>query len=206
MVNKLTRKAILSIKKNIDMYGEEMSKLQEKIAVIDEKYRKMAEDAKKDLTIAYSNLESEQEIWQSSLSRYDEDTVNEVLGECTSTTEVNGDGPDLFNDNDENDDNDEKVVDPYAEVDVNNATEETHEESPAPVEENDNTSSGDKPNDNSPESVGEELWPDETQEPEQTPVTEAPESNEPEPQSEEKDEPVEVVDAGDDDWPTISNW
>lgn len=87
MVNKLTRKAILSIKKNIDMYGEEMAKLQEKIAAIDEKYRKMAEEARKDLAIAYANLESEQEIWNTSLSRYDAEDVNEVLGDADTTAE-----------------------------------------------------------------------------------------------------------------------
>jgi len=86
MVSKLTKKAILSIKKNIEMYGGEMAKLQEKIAVIDEKYRKMAEEAKKDLATEYANLEAEQEIWQSSLSRYGEDVVNEVLSEKNASS------------------------------------------------------------------------------------------------------------------------
>lgn len=86
MVSKITKNAILSIKKNIDSYAKEMTKLQEKISVIDEKYRKMAEEAKKDLTNEYSSLEAEQEIWQSSLSRYGDDVVNEVLGEENAST------------------------------------------------------------------------------------------------------------------------
>lgn len=86
MVNKLTKKAIISISKNIAMYGAEMSKLREKIDAIDEKYRKMAEEARKDLALEYSSLEAEQEIWQSSLSRYDSEDVNEVLGEFNATT------------------------------------------------------------------------------------------------------------------------
>ena len=98
MVSTLTRKAIISIKKNLDMYGSAMTKLQEKIAAIDEKYRKMAEEARKDLAAELANLEAEQEIWQTSLSRYDVDDVNEVLGEVDAA-ETTDDTQDDDNDN-----------------------------------------------------------------------------------------------------------
>lgn len=70
------------------MYGVAMAKLQEKISAIDEKYRKMAEEARKDLATEYANLEAEQEIWQTSLSRYDVNDVNEILGEVDATEVV----------------------------------------------------------------------------------------------------------------------
>ena len=85
MINKTTKNAIISIKKNIDAYAKEMAKLKEKIDAIDEKYRKKAEEERKELDIAYSNLEFEQDIWQSSLSRYGDDVVNEALGEVSTT-------------------------------------------------------------------------------------------------------------------------
>ena len=85
MVNKITKKAILDIKKNVDAYGKEMAAISEKIATVDEKYRKLAEKETKDLRESYAALEEEQEIWNSSLSRYDADVVNEVLGNISST-------------------------------------------------------------------------------------------------------------------------
>lgn len=94
MVNKLTKKSILKAKELIDSYGKEMAKLKEKIDAIDEKYRKMAEEARKDLALEYATLEAEQEIWQSSLSLFDVDDVNEVLGEFESSSTIDDDNTD----------------------------------------------------------------------------------------------------------------
>lgn len=80
LINKVTKKSILKIKESIDAYGKEMAAINEKIATIDEKYRKMMEKETKDLRKSYAALEEEQEIWNISLSRYDADIVNEVLG------------------------------------------------------------------------------------------------------------------------------
>ena len=84
MVNEITKNSILKIKETVDAYEKEMVIVKEKINNIDEKYRKLAEKESKELRAAYSELEAEQEIWNSSLSRYDSDLVNEVLG--TSST------------------------------------------------------------------------------------------------------------------------
>lgn len=85
MVNKITKKSILKIKETIDSYGKEMAAISEKIATIDEKYRKLMEKETKELRESYAAMEEEQEIWNVSLSSYDADVVNEVLGNVSST-------------------------------------------------------------------------------------------------------------------------
>ena len=111
MVNKITKKAILDIKKNIDSYGKEMSAISEKIATVDEKYRKLAEKETKELRESYAVLEEEQEIWNSSLSRYDADVVNEVLGNASTTDDENSDNITVETTTEEVKDEEPKVVD-----------------------------------------------------------------------------------------------
>lgn len=87
MVNKITKKAILKIKETVDAYDKEMAAINEKIATIDEKYRKLMEKETKELRESYTALKEEQDIWNTSLSRYDADVVSEVLGNVSSTSD-----------------------------------------------------------------------------------------------------------------------
>lgn len=87
MVNKITRKAILDANKNYEAYTKERDVIKEKIATIDEKYRKLAEKEAKELKESFDALGKEQEVWSSVLSFYSEDVVNEVLGNGASSTE-----------------------------------------------------------------------------------------------------------------------
>lgn len=93
MVNKITKRAILKIRETVDAYGKEMAAMSEKIATIDEKYRKLAEKETEELKVAYASLKAEQEIWSFSLSRYDADAVNEVLGESLGGSQTSGGAP-----------------------------------------------------------------------------------------------------------------
>lgn len=106
MISKLTRKAILKTKEMIENYGKEMSVIQEKIAIIDEKYQKLIEKETKELKETLASLEEEQEIWNSSLSRYDAEIVAEVLGENSSVSDE-----DALKEKDEKEEQQEQVVD-----------------------------------------------------------------------------------------------
>lgn len=106
MISKLTRKAILKTKEMIENYGKEMSVIQEKIATIDEKYQKLIEKETKELKETLASLEEEQEIWNSSLSRYDAEIVAEVLGENSSVSD-----DEALNEKNEKEEQQEQVVD-----------------------------------------------------------------------------------------------
>jgi len=106
MISKLTRKAILKTKEMIENYGKEMSVIQEKIATIDEKYQKLIEKETKELKETLASLEEEQEIWNSSLSRYDAEIVAEVLGENSSVSDE-----EALNEKNEKEEQQEQVVD-----------------------------------------------------------------------------------------------
>lgn len=106
MISKLTRKAILKTKEMIENYGKEMSVIQEKIATIDEKYQKLIEKETKELKETLASLEEEQEIWNSSLSRYDAEVVAEVLGENSSVSDE-----EALNEKNEKEEQQEQVVD-----------------------------------------------------------------------------------------------
>ena len=137
MVNKITKKAILKIKETVDAYDKEMAAINEKIATIDEKYRKLMEKETKELRESYTALKEEQDIWNTSLSRYDADVVNEVLGNVSSTsddaeesekpqTETITDS--IFNENNEEEEaKEEEKVEEKAPVAEEVVTEETHE-------------------------------------------------------------------------------
>ena len=111
MVNKITKKSILKIKETIDSYGKEMAAISEKIATIDEKYRKLMEKETKELRENYAAMEEEQEIWNTSLSRYDADVVNEVLGNASTTEDESSDNVIVENTTEEVKDEEPKVVD-----------------------------------------------------------------------------------------------
>ena len=87
MVNKITRKALLDANKNYEAYTKERDAIKEKIASIDEKYRKLAEKEAKELKESLDILGKEQDVWSTVLSSYPEDVVNEVLGNGASSTE-----------------------------------------------------------------------------------------------------------------------
>lgn len=106
MISKLTRKAILKTKEMIENYGKEMSVIQEKIATIDEKYQKLIEKETKELKETLASLEEEQEIWNSSLSRYDAEVVAEVLRENSSVSDE-----EALNEKNEKEEQQEQVVD-----------------------------------------------------------------------------------------------
>ena len=111
MVNKITKKSILKIKETIDSYGKEMAAISEKIATIDEKYRKLMEKETKELRESYAAMEEEQEIWNVSLSRYDADVVNEVLGNVSSTDDGESEEPVVDTTTEEVKNEEPKVVD-----------------------------------------------------------------------------------------------
>lgn len=90
----------------IENYGKEMSVIQEKIATIDEKYQKLIEKETKELKETLASLEEEQEIWNSSLSRYDAEIVAEVLGENSSVSD-----DEALNEKNEKEEQQEQVVD-----------------------------------------------------------------------------------------------
>lgn len=128
MVNKITKRAILKIKETVDAYGKEMVAVSEKIATIDEKYRKLAEKETKELKAAYANLEAEQEIWNSSLSRYDADVVNEVLGESFDSNSTADEMPEQTVESDSTAEEEEgTIVDTLFEDNNASAEEETLE-------------------------------------------------------------------------------
>lgn len=173
MVNKITKKAILDAKKNYDAYGKEMSAINEKIATIDEKYRKLAEKEAKELKESLSALEDEQAVWNTVLSHYPEEMVNEVLGTSSSVEEE----PEKADD--------ESIVDNiYPENNESSAkepdvVEETVEEAPdEKIEPQDEGNTPEKP-------ASPEEWPD------KTPTNE-----------EESTEPAPVA-ASDDEWPDL---
>lgn len=87
MVNKITRKAILDANKNYEAYIKERDTIKEKIATIDEKYRKLAEKEAKELKESLDILGKEQAVWRTVLSSYPADIVDEVLNNGTSSTD-----------------------------------------------------------------------------------------------------------------------
>ena len=161
MVNKITKKAILKIKETVDAYGKEMAVINEKIATIDEKYRKLAEKETKELKAAYADLEAEQEIWNTSLSSYDAEIVNEVLGgDAVSATE---EPEPVVEETPTVDETPEVVVDTLFEENNDENSEEPEEE---PVEE--------ETEEEEPESEESDvIWPEEETQ-QETPVEESP--------------------------------
>ena len=162
MVNKITKKAILKIKETVDAYGKEMAVINEKIATIDEKYRKLAEKETKELKAAYADLEAEQEIWNTSLSRYDAEIVNEVLGgDAVSATE---EPEPVVEETPTVEETPEVVVDTLFEENNDENSEEPEEE---PVEE-------ETEEEEEPESEeSDDIWPEEETPVEEIPVKEA---------------------------------
>lgn len=128
MVNKITRKAILDANKNYEAYTKERDTIKEKIATIDEKYRKLAEKEAKELKESLDILGKEQTVWRTVLSSYPADVVNEVLSNDTSFTDKSASVVEFTSTVEE----EEKVIDTLFRE--NNAIEETSENEPIQTE------------------------------------------------------------------------
>lgn len=160
MVNKITRKAILDANKNYEAYTKERDTIKEKIATIDEKYRKLAEKEAKELKESLDILGKEQAVWRTVLSSYPADIVYEVLNNGTSSTDEPASAVESTSIVEE----EEKVVDTL--FGENNAIEETSEN------ESVQTESEEESEEIEPDSIEEiengedtsEDWPEETEE------------------------------------------
>ena len=185
MVNKITKKAILKIKETVDAYGKEMSAISEKIATVDEKYRKLAEKETKELRESYAILEEEQEIWNTSLSRYGADVVNEVLGSSSTADDEPTETATIETTTEEVTPVEEKVVDTIFEEN-NEKEEETVEVA--------------EPEKKSVEVVEESIFPENEKEPEQLEVVAEGDADWNESS---EDETISTAPASEDEWPEL---
>lgn len=87
MISDIKKKEILTVKSMLDMYNNNIVTTNDEIAVIDEKYRAIAEKEKKELKTSLAELKSMKKSWEKMFNAFDEASVKEVLGEnYTSNT------------------------------------------------------------------------------------------------------------------------
>lgn len=124
MLNSIKKQEIVTVKKMLDTYNDGMKSVESEISVIDEKYRKLAEEEKKHLTAELASLKSEKKVWDKMFKAFSDEDVKEALGE--DEPEFDGAG---FTAEDNTPVEEEKVVDTiFPENNIEEAVEETVED------------------------------------------------------------------------------
>lgn len=198
MLNTLEIKNIKRLAASIVGFRAAKDAAQAKADAIDEKYRKMAEEKKGNLTQEIANLQTEIDYWQSAIiSRYGKDAepiLNEIFGEEQTSEDL-----------DKQDMKEDVVVDPHA--DDLFPAEEPVAEAVAPEAESAPEAKPEEAPEETPKEVPEETknTPEETEETKR--IEEAAEET--------KEAPKELADAEaasdgnwgkDDDWQMPENW
>lgn len=81
MISELKRKEIQTVKEMLDSFNEKINSFKSDMEAIDIKYKKLAEDEKKDLKSNLADVKSQIKLWQKIFDNFDTTLVKEVLGD-----------------------------------------------------------------------------------------------------------------------------
>lgn len=123
MLSSIKKQEIVTVKKMLDTYNDGMKSVESEISVIDEKYRKLAEEEKKHLTAELASLKSEKKVWDKMFKTFKDEDVKEALGEEVPAVEEEKVVDTIFPEN-----NIEKAVDEFVAEDDPSVVEEAVED------------------------------------------------------------------------------
>ena len=91
MVTELKRKEICTVKEMLDIFNSKINSFKSDMEAIDAKYRKLADEEKKELKANLADIKAQQKVWQKMFNSFETTVVSEVLGssfESTSTIDT----------------------------------------------------------------------------------------------------------------------